>query len=299
LEITLRAWGIGPGDEVIVPSITWISTAEAVSYLGATPVFADILPDYYTINPEEIKKKITKQTKAIIPVHLYGLPADMPSIMPIAQEHDLLVLEDCAQAHGASIKGQKVGTFGHAASFSFYPGKNLGAYGDAGAICTHDHALAQKCRTIANHGQTGKHNHVMIGRNSRMDTMQAAVLNVKLPYLEQWVTARQKNALAYNETLHHSGLLLPKIPDSYEHAYHLYVVRTENRDKVKKQLADKGIQTAVHYPKALPNTSVYAEENTTRDYPVGTSYQDMILSLPMYPELSTDQIKFISRALAE
>src|SRR5438874_10010181 len=201
LELALAALGIGPGDEVLVPAFTWVSSAFCVSQLGAKPVFVDMLPTLYTIDPSKIEAKITSRTKAIIPVHLYGLPAEMDEIMAIARKHKLHVIEDCAQAHGATYKGRKVGTFGDIACFSFYPGKNLGAYGDAGCLCTNNEDLATKARKIANYGGLTRHEHEFAGRNSRLDGIQAAILTVKLKYIDRWNQARQRHAKAYTDAL--------------------------------------------------------------------------------------------------
>lgn len=299
IEILLQAFGIGKDDEVVVPAISWISTAEAVSSVGAKPVFVDIEDEYYTIDVSLIEKAITPRTKAIIPVHLYGHPADMPTIMSVAAKHNLIVIEDCAQAHGAQIEGKMIGTFGHAASFSFYPGKNLGAYGDAGAMATADPAVAEKARMIANHGQKGKHNHVIEGRNSRLDGLQAAVLNVKLPHLEGWTGARIANAAKYDRLLEkNEGIGLPLVKKGYRHVYHLYVVRVEHRTEVQKALAAVEIETAVHYPMALPFLPCYGGYGyETSHFPVAASCQNQILSIPMYAELTEEQIDRVSKEL--
>lgn len=294
LEMLLQAMGIGAGDEVIVPAASWISTSEAVSTVGATPVFVDIEPEYYTIDPTQIEAKLTSKTKAIIPVHLYGHPADMPAIMAIAKQYDLKVMEDCAQAHGASIEGKTVGTWGHCASFSFYPGKNLGAYGDAGAMVTNDEELAQKVHRIANHGQLKKHDHQIEGRNSRMDTLQAAILNVKLRYLEKWTQARIDNAAQYNKLLANTSIALPKTKANARHVFHLYVVRTTQRDKLKEYLKNQGIATGIHYPTALPLLPCYQRFNhKVEDFPIAAQYQNEILSLPMFAELNQEQINCV------
>jgi dTDP-4-amino-4,6-dideoxygalactose transaminase len=294
IEILLQAMGIGKGDEVIVPAISWISTAEAVSYIGATPIFVDI-DEYFTIDVTKIEEKITKNTKAIIPVHLYGHPADMPKIMEIAKKYKLKVLEDCAQAHNAKIFEQKVGTFGDCASFSFYPGKNLGAYGDAGAMTTNDLQIAEKARRIANHGQLKKHDHVIEGRNSRMDTLQAAILNVKLPHLDNWTEKRQENAFYYNHLLkENTNIIIPKIRENSSHVFHLYVIRTKNRVVLQEKLNQNGIQTAIHYPTALPFLECYQNRNfTEKDFPVAFQFQQEILSLPMFAELKEKDIEYI------
>ncbi|MFY0650659.1 MAG: DegT/DnrJ/EryC1/StrS family aminotransferase [Cyclobacteriaceae bacterium] len=298
IEIALQALGIGTGDEVIVPAMSWIATSEAVTTVGATPVFADILPTKWTIDPEEVKKKITAKTKAIIPVHFYGKPAEMAEIMEIAQENGLKVIEDSAQAHGAAHAGQPIGTFGNIATFSFYPGKNLGAYGDAGAIVTNDEKLAEKCRKIGNHGQLQKHDHLLEGRNSRMDTIQAAVLNVKLKYLEEWTERRINHAKYYNEELSGLDFTLPEINHD-RHVFHVYVVNFENRDQVKTELLNRGISTQLHYPNALPMLKPYASINNPDDYPVAGRLANCGLSLPLYPEIPREQIDYVVKCLSE
>ena len=298
IEIALKAMGIQPGDEVIVPACTWISTAESVSAIGAIPVFADVLPGLYTIDPEDIERKLTPRTKAIIPVHLYGLPAEMDEVMHIADKHGLMVMEDCAQAHGATYKGKKVGTFGQAGSFSFYPGKNLGAYGDAGAMITDDVGIAETMRIICDHGQKGKHNHLVEGRNSRLDGIQAAVLKVKLNHIEKWTDARHGNARYYNERLADAWLVTPVIPDYTRHVFHLYVVQIENREQIMKLLGEKGIATGIHYPTPLPYLKAYEKfGHQPGDFPVSESQKDKILSLPMFPELTREQIDYVCDAL--
>ena len=284
LEIFLQALEIGEGDEVLVPACTWISTAEVVSSSGAQPVFIDMHADYYTLDVGKLEAAITPKTKAIIPVHLYGLAVDMDRVMALAEKHGLKVIEDCAQAHGATWNGKKIGTFGHGATFSFYPGKNLGAYGDAGCMVTNDAHLAQKARTIANHGQPQKHTHTMIGRNSRLDGMQGAILSAKLPYLDQWTHLRQRHAQAYQQVLAELPIKLPSKPSAASHVYHLYVVQTEFRDQLKQELGQVGIQTAIHYPAPLPFTQVYADQHGDPDkFPQAYTAKDKILSIPMYP----------------
>jgi dTDP-4-amino-4,6-dideoxygalactose transaminase len=298
IEILLQAFGIGKGDEVIVPAISWISTSEAVSAVGASPVFVDIDPEYYTLNPLLAEKAVTPKTKAIIPVHLYGHPADMPAIMAIADKHGLVVIEDCAQSHGAKINGKMTGTIGHAASFSFYPGKNLGAYGDAGCIVTNDAAIAEKSRMIANHGQKGKHNHLMEGRNSRLDGLQAAILLAKLPHLEKWTGLRIQHASKYAELLKESGMQLPKVKTDCRHVFHLYVVRVDNRHEVQQIMKTAGIETAVHYPTALPFLPCYSSyKYKLDDFPVAALYQHQVLSLPMYAELDHEDLRYVTAQL--
>lgn len=298
LEIGLQAIGVNHGDEVLVPANTWISTAEAVSTIGAKPVFVDIDPLLYNIDPAKIEEKITPRTKAIIPVHLYGLPAEIDEIVDVANRHGLKILEDCAQAHGATYKGRKVGTFGDIATFSFYPSKNLGAFGDAGGIVTNNLEYAEKARLIANHGQLAKNRHTIEGRNSRMDGIQAAVLSVKLPHLDSWLDARQQHAALYNELLADSGVRLPIQPEHSTHIYHLYVVQVENRDAVQQQLSDNGIESGLHYPIALPYMEAYAYlGHSPEDFPVSHTQMGRILSLPMYAELTSEMIERVCDVL--
>ncbi len=298
LEIALQAMGIQAGDEVIVPAISWISTSEAVSTVGGTPVFVDVEPTYYCIDIDQIEAAITPKTKAIIPVHLYGQPVDMPRLMALAKKHQLLVLEDCAQAHGAAIHGQRIGTFGHAASFSFYPGKNLGAYGDAGGIVTNDDQIMRIARQIANHGQEGKHNHLREGRNSRMDGLQGAILNTKLPHLEGWTTARIQNAQRYHDLLQETDLVLPQTIQGGRHVFHLYVVRTKQRDALMEQLREKGIGVGIHYPTPLPLLPCYADRGfTPKDFPVAHAVTQEIVSIPMFAELTLEQQQYVAQVM--
>ena len=298
LEIGLKAIGVGAGDEVLVPANTFFATAEAVGNVGAKAVFVDIEPNFYNIDTAKAEEKITSRTKAIIPVHLYGLPAGMDEIMAFARKHGLKVLEDCAQAHGATYKGRTVGTFGNVATFSFYPSKNLGAFGDAGAIVTNSAETAEKARLIANHGQIAKNRHSLIGRNSRLDGIQAAILSVKLPHLETWLEARRKNAALYNELLKDSGLQLPIAPEYSRHTYHLYVVQVPNREAVQQKLSEAGIETGTHYPTALPFLEAYAQLGfQPSDFPVAHAQMDKILSLPMYAELTEEMIEKVCRSL--
>lgn len=295
IEILLKSYGIKEGDEVIVPAISWISTSEAVSAVGATPVFVDIEQDHFTIDALLLEKAITPRTKAIIPVHLYGQPADMPAIMNIASKHGLIVIEDCAQSHGAKIGGRTIGTIGHAASFSFYPGKNLGAYGDAGGMATNDAAIAEKARMIAQHGQKGKHNHLIEGRNSRLDGLQAAILLAKLPHLEKWTEARIAIAAQYSQLLKSSGVTIPKVRKDVRHVFHLYVIRTDHRDQLQQQLNAAGVETAIHYPTALPFLPCYRQRHfRCEDFPIAYACQSTILSLPIFPELKDEAIQYVT-----
>ena len=298
LEIIMKAMGIGPGDEVIVPALSWISTSESVSAVGAKPVFVDIDKNYYTIDTNLIEAKITKHTKAIIPVHLYGQAADMKTIMSIAKKHNLKVIEDCAQSHGAVTDSKTTGLWGAAASFSFYPGKNLGAYGDAGAMATNDDELAKTCRMIANHGQIKKHDHLIEGRNSRLDGIQAAILSAKIKYLKEWTERRIANAKKYDTLFKNNSIVAPVKRENSEHVYHLYVVQVDNRDKVMEELNTKGIQTSVHYPTPLPLLKAYsANSYTQKEFPVASSVTSRIISLPMYAELTDEQIKYVAETL--
>lgn len=294
IEIALEALGIGKGDEVLVPAYTWVSTASAVSRVGAEPVFVDVHEDYYTIDIKLIEKSITAKTKAIIPVHFYGLPADMIAINKIAKKHNLYVIEDCAQAHGAMIGKQAVGTFGDIATFSFYPGKNLGAYGDGGAILTNDEALANKCRIISGLGQDGKHNHVIAGRNSRLDTLQAAILSVKLPLLEEWTAKRRWVARQYNMKLNNISVKVQRIPNDFKHVYHLYVIQVDQRDELKTFLEDNGVQTQIHYPKPLNQFDLFKDQSAKK---VSDAMADRLLSLPMYAEMTLAQIDYIVKLI--
>ena len=294
IEILLQAMGVQPGDEVIVPAISWISTSEAVTSVGARPIFVDVDPDYYTIDVEKIQSVISSKTTAIIPVHLYGQPVNMVRIMEIAKQHNLKVLEDCAQAHGSTFNGQLIGTFGDASSFSFYPGKNLGAYGDAGCMCTDNDDIARKARRIANHGQEGKHNHIEEGRNSRLDGLQASVLSVKLPHLTDWIKGRNKVASQYLSGIDNSDVIVPNTIDNGGHAYHLFVIRHSRRDELKSYLFNAGVSTAIHYPKALPFLECYNHRNFNEsDFPVAARLQNEILSIPMFPELLDSEIETI------
>lgn len=298
LEILLRAMGVSDGDEVIVPAVSWISTSEAVSSVGGIPIFVDSDPDYFTIDISKIEDVITEKTKVIIPVHLYGQPVDMISIMKIAEKHGLKVLEDCAQAHGAMFNGQKIGTFGQCASYSFYPGKNLGAYGDAGCMVTNDDDLARTARMIANHGQEGKHNHIIEGRNSRMDGLHAAVLSVKLKYIDAWTDSRINHAKSYSEKLANGKSIIPQTISEGKHVFHLYVIRTEKRDELKTFLSENGVTAVIHYPKALPFLDCYSSRNFVKtDFPIAAQFQDQILSLPMFAELTDPQISEVVRLI--
>src|SRR5436190_7740149 len=299
IYIALRALGLQRGDEVITSAHSWISTSESVTQAGGRVVFSDTDAETFTIDPADIERKITPATVGIIPVHLYGQPADMGAIMAIDKKRNLWVIEECAQAHLASYKGQLIGTFGNVATFSFYPGKNLGAYGDAGCAVTNDNRLADWMATFARHG--GKGDHIMEGINSRMDGLQAAVLNAKLPHLPAWTAARRRVAVCYNELLEDVGdVITPTVKSDRDHVYHLYVIRTENRDALREHLSQTGISTALNYPKALPFYPAYAYlGHVPHDFPAAYFNQSRILSLPIYPEMSEEAITHIANVISK
>jgi len=297
IYIALRGLGLRSGDEVITSAHSWISTSETITQAGGRVVFCDTDEETFTIDPADVEKKITPATVGIIPVHLYGQPADMGAIMAIARKHNLWVIEDCAQAHLAKYEEQFVGTFGNAAAFSFYPGKNLGAYGDAGCIVTNDDRLANWTATFARHG--GKGDHVMEGINSRMDGLQAAVLNAKLPHLPAWTEARRRVAVRYDELLQDVGdLIISEVALDRDHVYHLYVIRTENRDELRKHLTEAGVSTVLNYPKALPFYPAYAYlDHVPKDFPAAYFNQSRVLSLPIYPEIRDEMICYAAKCI--
>lgn len=299
LYIAMVALGVKPGDEVLAPAHSWISTTETITQAGGSVVFCDTDKDTFTIDPKGIEEKITPNTVGIIPVHLYGQPADMDAIMAIAKKHNLWVLEDCAQAHLARYKGQLVGTFGNAASFSFYPGKNLGAMGDAGAVVTNDQALAHKMAMFARHGGLTKGDHRIEGINSRLDGIQAAILSVKLNHLLKWTERRQEIARWYDTQLAGvPGIKAPKVADGREAVWHLYVIQHEQRDALAKHLAVEGIQTVINYPVALPFLPAYRRfGHTQMDFPVAHHHQSRILSLPIFPEITREQTQHVVDAI--
>ncbi|MFG6500820.1 DegT/DnrJ/EryC1/StrS family aminotransferase [Sulfitobacter sp. 1A15106] len=285
--------GVKPGDEVIVPAMSWISTSETVTQAGATVVFCDIDPISYTLDPAHLSDLITERTVGIIPVHLYGHPADMPAIMQVAARRGLWVIEDCAQAHLAEIGGRKVGTFGAAATFSFYPGKNLGAMGDAGAVVSNDAGLARRIAMFARHGGLRKGDHEIEGINSRMDGLQAAILNVKLPHLSPWTARRQALAAAYNAGL--SGcdtLTIPRVSAGVSAVWHLYVLRSTARTKLEAHLKSHGIGSARNYPRALPFLPCYARlQHRPEDFPIASNLAEEGLSIPIFAEMTDQQLQ--------
>jgi dTDP-4-amino-4,6-dideoxygalactose transaminase len=298
LYIAMRGLGLKPGDEVITTAHSWISTSETITQAGGRVVFCDT-DETFTIDPARIEAKITDRTVGIIPVHLYGQPADLDPILAIARKRSLWVIEDCAQAHLAHYRGRLVGTFGQAATFSFYPGKNLGAYGDAGCVVTNDGALADWMGLFARHG--GKGDHVMEGINSRLDGMQAAVLNVKMNHLPRWNEQRQTAAGRYDELLRGlPGIERPTVAPEREHVYHLYVIRTELRDELRAHLKAAGIDTVINYPKALPFYPAYAYlGHRETDFPVAHANQSRVLSLPIYPEIGNERVARVAECVGE
>lgn len=291
IEIALEALALQAGSEVIVPANSFIASSEAVTRSGLKVVFADVDPLTYTLDANDVARRITPNTSAIIAVHLYGHPCDMSGLQELARNHGLRILEDCAQAHGAELNGRRLGGVGDIGTFSFYPGKNLGAYGDAGAITTNDAGLSKQCRMIANHGRTGKYDHQFEGRNSRLDTLQAAILSVKLPHLEGWV--RQRNVVAdqYRHGLDGVGdLVLPVRPGDGRHAHHLFVVRTEDREALAASLKAEGVDTGVHYPIALPKLEAYAYLNQADEDMFSNRSDRTLLSLPIGEHLTTAEV---------
>ena len=302
LMIALKSMGIGAGDEVIVPANSFIATSEAVTAARARVVFADNDPDTYTMDPDKVREKISTKTKAIIAVHFYGQMADMLPLLTLADTYGLKIIEDAAQAHMAEYRmpdgtWRKAGTFGEMATFSFFPGKNLGAYGDGGAIVTNDDELARLARMYGNHGRIAKYDHEFEGYNSRLDGLQAAILNVKLKYLTEWIEKRRAVAETYSLLLSDiPDIILPKVHESQRPVWHLYVIRNNKRDQLKSYLKKNGIETGVHYPIALPNLNAYRYlGHTINDFPVASSFQKQILSLPIFPEITREQIEYVSK----
>ncbi len=299
LIIALKTLGIGIGDEVITAANSFIASSEAITAVGAKVVFVDIYPDTYNINTNKIEAKITSKTKAIIPVHLYGQPADMQEILQLAEKYNLFVIEDTAQAHFAEYlledTWKYAGGIGDVATFSFYPGKNLGAYGDGGAIVTNNESIAIRSKMFANHGRIAKYDHEFEGYNSRLDGLQAAILSVKLKYIDEWTQKRREIAKLYSKSLNGIGdIIIPFVNKKTKPVWHLYVIRTKYRDKLKEFLASKGISTGIHYPISLPNLKAYEYLGHSKvDFPVASAYQDEILSLPLFPELKEEELVYI------
>lgn len=296
IYILLKMLNIGFGDEVITVANSWISSSETITQAGARPVFVDIDPVFYSMDENKLEVAITSKTKAVIVVHLHGQMCAIDSIKAICDKHAIPVIEDCAQSHFSEFNGTRAGLTGIAGSFSFYPGKNLGAYGDAGCIITNNDTLAVKCKMYARHGALKKHQHEMEGINSRLDGMQAAILSAKLPYILQWTEQRITNAGLYNKYLSGiSQVALPKLRPQTKHTYHLYVIIAQKRDSLMQYLKENGIETAIHYPVALPNLPAYKYLGyKPEDFPVSTKLQREILSLPMYAELNEESIRYIA-----
>ncbi len=298
LQLALMATGVGATDEVIVPANTFFATAETVSTAGARPVFVDADAVAYTIDVSKIENAITPRTRAIIPVHLYGQPADLDPIFEIARRHNLSVIEDAAQAHGAEYKGHRVGALGDVGCFSFYPAKNLGAYGDAGAIVTDDDMVARRIRLLRDHGSDRKYYHEIVGYNFRLETLQAAVLAVKLRHLESWTRLRRRHAAQYHELLKTSSLVLPRELEYARHVYHLYVVQSDRRDELQRKLAAAGVQTGIHYPVPIHLQPAYSSLGyRAGDFPETEKQSQRLLSLPMFAELTDEQINLVAEAL--
>jgi dTDP-4-amino-4,6-dideoxygalactose transaminase len=296
LQLAMMAYGFGQGDEMITVPMTFVATVEVMVLLGIRPVFVDIDPKTYCIDPNQIEDKITPRTRAIVPVHLYGQAADMDPIMEIARRHNLIVIEDCAQAIGALYKGRKTCTLGHIGCTSFFPGKNLGAYGDAGAVFTNDDEIAEKIRMIRVHGSESKYRHVLLGLNSRMDAIQAAVINVKLKYIDEWNAKRREHAARYTELLKDlpEDVVFPYTAPYNVHTFHQYTLQVDRRDELRQFLAEKGIATGIHYPIPLHLQPAYAHLGYRKgDFPVSERVASRVISLPMYPELPKEHQDYV------
>jgi dTDP-4-amino-4,6-dideoxygalactose transaminase len=300
LHLALLGLGVGPGDEVITTPMTFVATAWAISYVGATPVFVDIEPRRRTLDPEKLETAITPRTRAILPVHLHGLPARMDRIAAVAARHGVPVVEDAAQAHGARFGGQRVGRFGKAACFSFYPGKNLGAYGEGGALVTDDDALAARARSLRDHAQSRRYHHDEIGYNYRMDSFQAAVLRIKLRRLDAWNEQRRAIARRYTALLEGSRYGLPATFADSEAVWHCYVLEADDRDRLRDRLADAGVETGVHYPIPVHLQKAYAHLGHGRgDFPVAERFSERCLSLPIFPEMTAEEVETVAARLRE
>lgn len=301
LHLSLLALGIGAGDEVITVPFTFVATVAAIRYTGAKPVFVDIDPQRYTMNPDQVEQAITDKTKAIMPVHLYGQPADMNPILEIAKKHNLPVIEDAAQAHGAEYKGRRAGSMAEIAGFSFYPGKNLGAYGEGGLVTTNDPNYAQKIRLMRDWGQEQKGHHNIIGFNYRMDGIQGAILRVKLRHLEEWTEARRQHALYYKELLQDiKDVTIPYAADDVRHVYHVYALQVPNRDRLQQAFKDNDVQFGVHYPIPVHLQKFYADlGHKAGDFPVSEQVANRVISLPMFPEMTRDQQEQVAKVISD
>jgi len=303
LHMALQALDVGPGDEVITTPHTWISTTWAISYVGAKPVYADIDPATYTLDPALVERAITPRTKALLPVHLYGQACDLKALTEIADKHDLLLIEDAAQAHGARLDGRRVGSIGRAGCFSFYPGKNLGAFGEGGAVTTDDEDLAERIRRLRDHAQQGRHHHVELGYNTRMEGIQGAVLDVKLRHLDGWNCARAGHARRYGELLAGvPGIQLPACPRPEGHVWHLFVILVEagEREAFREHLNEQGVASGIHYPTPVPLQPAYAQlGHKPGDFPVAEDVMARCVSLPMFPELTEEQVERVAAAVRD
>jgi dTDP-4-amino-4,6-dideoxygalactose transaminase len=295
LFLTLKALGIDENSEVITVSHTFVSTVDSIVRCGAKPVFVDVDPDTYCINTAKIEERITERTKAILPVHLYGHPADLDEVLKIARQYDLSVVEDACQAHGTEHKGKKVGSFGDAGCFSFYPVKNLGAYGDGGMVTTNDRSVAERIKLLRNYGQSRKYYHDLVGINSRLDELQAAMLRVKLSRLDEWNEKRRRFAELYKEILEQTDVVLPRERPYAKHVYHLFVIRLARRNNCQRFLRKCGIQTQIHYPIPVHKQKAYAAFQSTKDLAVTQTISSEILSLPLYPSLTDEEVMYIGR----
>ena len=300
LHLGLLALGVQPGDEVITSPNTFLATAEAITYCGARPVFVDIDPSTANLDPAQIERAVTPRTRAIIPIHLYGRPADMDAIRSIAENLKLLVLEDAAQAHGARYRGRRVGGLGHAAAFSFYPSKNLGAYGEGGALTTNDDSVAKYARAARSHGQTARYEHEFVGYNYRMQGFQGAVLRIKLRYLDRWTARRQEIAREYRRIFANAKLGMPNDAPQDESVYHQFVIYVNNRNSVISQLAAREIETAIHYPKPLHLQPAYSSlAYPPCSFPLAERACEHVLSLPIYPGMTADQVAYVANSVVE
>lgn len=298
IHLALRALGVGPGDEVITVANTCVPTVTAIEAAGARPVLVDATPDTLTMDPDGVASAITPKTRALVPVHLYGHPCDMDALMPIAEEHGLMVVEDCAQAHGARYRGRPCGTFGHAAAFSFYPSKNLGAYGDAGAVATGDSKIAERLRRLRSYGQEDRYRHVERGVNSRLDELQAAILRAELPHLDAWNQSRRMLAERYDRLLEGLPARRPAKAQRADSSWHLYVVRTQHRDALRTHLKARGVGTEIHYPIPVHLQPACAHLGYSRGhFPVAERAAGEIVSLPLYPELAPDDVDIVVHAI--
>jgi dTDP-4-amino-4,6-dideoxygalactose transaminase len=299
LELGMRGLGIGPGDEVITPAGSFIASSSAISFTGATPVWVDIDPHTYNLDPDGLEAAITPRTKAIMAVHLYGQPADMDRILAVAGRHGLPVIEDACQSHGARYRGRRTGSMGTFAAFSFYPSKNLGAYGDAGALTTNDSQLAEKVRTMRNYGQRARYEHVHLAWNRRLDTIQAAILRVKLRHLDAWNESRRRIASMYDELLAGTNAGLPHSLPDVEHVYHLYVIQVDERERVRAELESRGIGTGIHYPVPIHLQPAYRSAGFgPGSFRITEAAAERVLSLPMYPELTDADVRRVAGAVA-